>query len=320
MFNKFIRFYNQNRKLVIAIIVVILAVLILIQLLNQMATNELKAQNSQNKITQTEQVSSTDKSANTLKTESIASGTNISQNTAQTNQTLINSFIEYCNNKDIANAYALISDECKEELFTTQQEFKTKYVDNNFSSKKQYNIQNWYTSNLGSTYKITYINDILASGNVENNIEDYITVSNNKLNILRYIGKIEVNKSASNKNVSIIVLNRKIYDEYEIYNLKVSNLSNNTIMLNRHEDNGGIYATYNNSKTYKAIISETYSGNLTLEPNQTKYVSIKINKMYNGEIKAKNINFSDIINNKQEFDIIKNKATYTNISTLEINL
>lgn len=318
--HKLISLWNQNRKLFIGIIVVIIAVFVLIQLLNQMAANDLKKQNNQNTVSQSQESSIIDKSANTIKTESIADSGNISSNTAKQNQTIIDNFINYCNSGDLANAYSLLSEKCKEELFKNQEEFKTKYVNNIFTSKKQYNIQNWYTSDLGSTYKITYINDIISTGTIENNVEDYITVSNNKLNILRYVGTVNVNKSASDKNILITVLDRDIYDEYEIYNLKVSNLSNNTIMLNRHEDNGGIYVTYDNNKTYKAKTSEVYSGNLAIEVGQTKYISIKVNKMYNGNFEAKKITFSDIINNKSDFDMANNKEAYTNISTIEINL
>ena len=318
--HKLISLWNQNRKLFIGIIVVIIAVFVLIQLLNQMAANDLKKQNNQNTVSQSQESSIIDKSANTIKTESIADSGNISSNTAKQNQTIIDNFINYCNSGDLANAYSLLSEKCKEELFKNQEEFKTKYVNNIFTSKKQYNIQNWYTSDLGSTYKITYINDIISTGTIENNVEDYITISNNKLNILRYVGTVNVNKSASDKNISITVLDRDIYDEYEIYNLKVSNLSNNTIMLNRHEDNGGIYVTYDNNKTYKAKTSEVYSGNLAIEVGQTKYISIKVNKMYNGNFGAKKITFSDIINNKSDFDMANNKEAYTNISTIEINL
>ena len=318
--HKLISLWNQNRKLFIGIIVVIIAVFVLIQLLNQMAANDLKKQNNQNTVSQSQESSIIDKSANTIKTESIADSGNISSNTAKQNQTIIDNFINYCNSGDLANAYSLLSEKCKEELFKNQEEFNTKYVNNIFTSKKQYNIQNWYTSDLGSTYKITYINDIISTGTIENNVEDYITVSNNKLNILRYVGTVNVNKSASDKNILITVLDRDIYDEYEIYNLKVSNLSNNTIMLNRHEDNGGIYVTYDNNKTYKAKTSEVYSGNLAIEVGQTKYISIKVNKMYNGNFEAKKITFSDIINNKSDFDMANNKEAYTNISTIEINL
>lgn len=319
--HKLISLWNQNRKLFLAIIGIIIAIFTGIQLLNQMAKNDLKEKNNGNSGTAISPNNTViDKSANTTQTDSIGSNTNISAETANANQTIIKNFVDYCNNGNITEAYKLLTDKCKAEFYTTQNDFKSKYVDRIFTSKKQFNLQNWYTSDLGSTYKITYINDILASGKVETNIEDYITVSNNKININRFIDKLDVNRTSSNKFAKITLVSREIFDEYEIFNLQVTNLTNTTIMINRHADNGKTYATYNDSKTYKAIISETYSGNLTIEGNQTKNVSIKINKMYNGNYSLSKLTFTDIINNKNDFDKITNKDAYTNVSSIEINL
>ncbi|MGN1327870.1 MAG: hypothetical protein ACI4VQ_07350, partial [Clostridia bacterium] len=91
--------------------------------------------------------------------------------------------------------------------------------------------------------------------------------------------------------------------------------------LNRKEDNDKIYVTYSGSNTkYTAFISEIYEGNLILDRNQTKYISIKINKTYDGNIGLQKIVFADIINNKTKFDETKNKNEYTDISSIQINM
>ena len=48
--NKLISLWNRNRKAIMTVVGVLLAVFILIQLLNQMAKNELKKQNDTNTI------------------------------------------------------------------------------------------------------------------------------------------------------------------------------------------------------------------------------------------------------------------------------
>lgn len=72
-----------------------------------------------------------------------------------------------------------------------------------------------------SNYRVTFSNDILSTGNVGNSIEDYITVdTDNKINVLRYVATITENKKGSNNVATVEVIDRAIYDEYEIFNFK----------------------------------------------------------------------------------------------------
>ena len=67
------------------------------------------------------------------------------------------------------------------------------------------------------------------------------------------------------------------------------------------------------------LLSNKDITNLILEGNQEKYLSIRINKIYNGEINTSQMVFSDIINNKNTFDSTTDKSSYNDISTIEIN-
>ena len=60
-------------------------------------------------------------------------------------QNKIDTFINYCNDKNYQSAYDMISDDCKVALFPDIQEFQ-EYVDNRFQVKRIYSIQNF--SNL----------------------------------------------------------------------------------------------------------------------------------------------------------------------------
>ena len=109
-----------------------------------------------------------------------------------------------------------------------------------------------------------------------------LALTDNKINVLRYVATITENKKGSNNVATVEVIDRTIYDEYEIFNIKVTNNSSNTIMINRKEDNDGIYAKYSGSNlNYTAFTSEIYENSLTIEPNQTKYLSVRIDKLYN---------------------------------------
>lgn len=166
MDNKIIRFYNQNRMLFWTIVLTIIAVIVLIHILNNFA---------ETKIQQTE--------ANTniynQKTDpnyAIISQKNV--NTAASN--IINSFIEYCNDGKAENAYVLLSDDCKEVLYPTFEEFSKKYYDKIFNTKKLFKAQAMISNNGWYTYQINFTEDILATGKIPNSsIIDYYTIINN---------------------------------------------------------------------------------------------------------------------------------------------
>lgn len=321
MFDRIIRYFNQNRRQIIVVIAIIAFVIIIIQVLNYFA----KQQDLEENNTITNSVFQTNsKSPNVIHTTPSVSDIEISTLTAMENQQIIDNFINSCNSGEIEQAYNYLSSDCKNILFPTVNDFKSKYYDSIFTSKKDYSIENWITAVSAYTYKITFVNNILASGTIEDNIEDYITVvsenGESKLNIYRFIMDTQINKSAENNIAKIEVIDKEVYDDYEIYNIKFTNKSANTIMLNRSEDNDGIYVKYSGrDEEYTAFISEIYEQNLILERNQEKYLSIRINKIYNGEINTSQMVFSDIINNKNTFDSTTDKSSYNDISTIEIN-
>lgn len=322
MFNKLRRYINQNRRKLLIIIGIIVVVILLIRVANDLvAQDSERVNNSGNEIISQEGKTS----PNVLHTESIISGDRLSEETATENQELIRNFIDTCNDGNVDLAYSYLSSNCKEKMFSTVDEFRTKYYNPIFQTKKQYNIENWISSVEAYTYRVYYVDDILSSGTVTDNIEDYITVvdENNekKLNIFGYIFNEEINITEENDVAQIEVIDKDTYDDYEIYNIRATNKSENTIMLNRYEDNDKIYVSYQgmNSK-YGAFITEIYEQNLILQGGQTKYLSIKINKIYNGLTNPNKLVFSDIINNKEIFDQVSDKTGYSDISTLEINI
>ena len=68
-----------------------------------------------------------------------------------------------------------------------------------------------------------------------NSYSDYITIvnkdGNKKLNINRYIGRKILNKSKDSDNIKTEVLYSDRYMDYEIYKIKITNNTDNTILL-----------------------------------------------------------------------------------------
>ena len=78
------------------------------------------------------------------------SGESVPENEQEDVNSVIDTFFNYCNNKDYRNAYNMLTDDCKEYMYGNSLESFTEYVDLIYTSKKIYNIQNY--SNVDNVY------------------------------------------------------------------------------------------------------------------------------------------------------------------------
>ena len=114
--------------------------------------------------------------------------------------TVIDNFVSFCNSGNLQSAYNLLTNECKEEMFPNISRFQEIYYNPIFlNGKRTSKIENW----IGDIYIIDYEEDALSTGiySTENTIRDYITINkdkenNYKININKYIGRTEINKTA----------------------------------------------------------------------------------------------------------------------------
>lgn len=69
--------------------------------------------------------------------KTIISGYDISEEKFEKDQNLVDLFIEYCNSQNYKEAYNLLTDECKEKLYSTQEKFEKNYCSLIFNRKKR---------------------------------------------------------------------------------------------------------------------------------------------------------------------------------------
>lgn len=314
-----------NRYLILAIMAAIIFLLLLINTLNNISKeNNRKKAEEQNKIQQ-----------NTIKQQEIytpekttISGTNVRQQEQENNKTLIENFINYCNQKQIEQAYNLLTDECKKEVFFSNiANFSNNYVNKIFNSKKTYSMQSWINRDTYTTYKIKIVDDMISTGKItstQNEIEDYYTVVKEegeyKLNINSYIVKKHINKEKEFKGVKITVINKDTYRDYEIYEIKIENLNENTILLDSQERTDSMYVFASNESKYSAYSYEIDRSRLIIEPGRYKTIKIKFNKRYSNESITKAIVFGDIIKNYDEYKNMQNKKEYKDRWTISIEV
>ena len=138
--NRFIRYFNQNRKGIITSIAVIAFFIIFITLLNRLWIGN-EGKKYQNDVTD-EPI------------KSVITGEKVSERTNEVNTQIIKKFVEYCNNGDYGRAYDLLTDECKDEYNNDKNIFLKKYIASVFSNKKTYEIELWLTEQYNYTYKM----------------------------------------------------------------------------------------------------------------------------------------------------------------------
>lgn len=311
--NKFIRWYNRNRKTFWLIIVISIIVINIPRVLNQYAKNNKK------------DVSSSINNTTTYdnKKYSIISEETIEDKKSTEFSNIIDEFIELCNNKNAEEAYKLISNECKEKIYPTLEDFINNYYNKIFENKKTYSIQLWVASGSHYTYKVNLKEDILASGNVNSaSIEDYYTIVNEdnayKLNINNYIGNEEIDKFKESTEVKITILSKDIFMEYEIYNIEIENKTRNSILLDLLEKTDNMYLEDEDNLHYYAYNHEMVKEELRVKGK--KKISIKFNKKYSTERKIERIVFSDIILDYDTYKNFDNKDDFEDRTKIEIEL
>ncbi len=197
------RFIRQNKKQIIKVALIVAFFILMLQLLNYFAANQTS--NDSNRKSDIYNTSN----GTILSDKSAVSGGSISTSEINKVNSKIDEFVKYCNEHNTEEAYNILSDSCKEELYPEINDFISNYYEPLFKDEKRnYSIENW----ASNTYIVKFTGDLLATGKSANDstYQDYITIieenGQTKLNINKYIGREEINKKSSSDNIEAIVL------------------------------------------------------------------------------------------------------------------
>ena len=293
MDNFIVRWYNQNRKMIWIVVLTIIGVIALIQTLDNYYKNNPKNNSSSTNST----------TAYDTKNYSVITQEKINETVSEESVDLIEDFFKYCNNAQIENAYNLISIECKQELYPTLEDFKVKYYNRIFTEQKSYDDTLWISDYNRNTYRIQIMADLLATGKKDNMpIEDYYTIINEqgeyKLNISSFIGKENINISKIQNGITVNVVCKKMYMNYEVYEVLVQNNTGTNLIFNTKKNTNSIYIQDENELKYIAFLNEIPNNELEISNGSTKTFEIKFNRGYKPTINIERIIFEDINNNR----------------------
>lgn len=300
---KLLRYWNQNKRKILITIAVIALIIIIIQIANRM----IRAQNERNNNNQIKQ----NIVANDVKkpSESIISNDKLTEKETKENSDLIEQFVDYGNQKKLDEAYDMLSDDCKSELYPTKELFVSNYINQIFQSQVNYALQLWYKASNCYTYRITYNKgNLLQTGGQEasNNFLDYITLIKQngeyKLNINKFIQKEALNKQGSNSGIEVTIQSKSIYIDYEIYHMMIQNNTSKTILLNDGTNAKDISLVGADNSAFSSISAELPASSLTLEPQYRKTMDIKFNKAYMTTNKPEILQMTNVYLDKAQYD------------------
>ena len=282
--------YNQNRRNIWIVVLIIAGIIGIIQALNSYYKNKTNDKSSSTNLGTT---------AYDTNNYSVITRKTIDDKTAKQSDSVIEKFLNYCNNGNIEEAYGILSEECKEELYPTIEDFKSKYIDRIFTERKSYDSVLWMSTNTKNTYRIQIMRDLLAEGERDYMpIEEYYTIlyenGRYRLNINGYIGEENLNIQKKENNIEINIISRKTYVEYEIYEISVKNKTGETLIFNRKNNTNSTYIQDKNNLKYIAFINEIPDNQFEILNETEKKYSIKFNREYKPNIKIEKIVFGDI--------------------------
>lgn len=293
--------YNQHRKRIWVTVGIIVAFILIIQFWNFLVSRN-KNETQLNISSSSEIISEIENNTNVSisSTDSAITGESVDKDSLESSVTIIGEFFDYCEQGNIEEAYNMLTEECKEEMYSTQEEFQSLYVSEIFGTQNvTYTVQNW----TGNIYKIDFsIGNILATGNPNDliSMQDYVTVERvddtYKLNINDYIGRTEINKEEENDNIKITAIDKNTYMDYEEYTIKIENNSNSCILLlDINEDTNGAYIEDSNGVTYSAYIQELTMPEVTINSGDTRILNIKFYSSYVSTKSIEKLVFSNVI-------------------------
>jgi len=256
--------------------------------------------------------------------ETVIKGSNVSEKQYQSDKNVVDKFLEYCNNGQVKEAYNLLNNDCKENLYPTLEIFKTSYYDIVFKGKKQYNLQSWISTSKYTVYKIRYTNNILASGkyNEDEIYNDYITLIKNQereeISIGSFIMSEGMNKFTQKDGIEATVVRKHIYLEDEEYDINIKNTTQNTILLDTLENSNNIKLVTEVGNTHQTYTSMILKSKLTIKPGYNKTIKLKFKKSATNSSESKYIEFFEVIKNYEEY--AKDRENYTDKMDLKINV
>lgn len=235
---------------------------------------------------------------------------------------LIDDYINKCNNQDFLGAYALLTDDCKQNVFGQSEEEFIQYASSIFKTPKRYTFQNYSNYGGGYIYNLKLIDDIIKTGLTNQEYayyEEKIAIKQNEdklqLCVNNYMGYEELKKVAEDDNIKIRIENKLKYYGNEIYTIRITNKTEKYLVLYDSLVGNELYLQTESENRLPLKVSST----MALEPSETRTFQVTFTRYYDEQMEQSNINFNKIriMNNytgqeqTEEEELNKSEKTYS---------
>jgi len=209
----------------------------------------------------------------------------------------IDTYFNYCNNKQYELAYTMVSDDCKKIYFPTLTDFK-KYVDTVFDENKIYYLQNFSNYNGTYIYRMRIMEDLMATGLTG---KEYLYFYEEKIALKEENGKIslslrqfiqseKLDQIYEDAYVKIWIDSKDVFYEDEMYHIKVKNKTSNTVVLADSQEINEILlqvGTENRATNNNNL-------NVVIYPDETKEYILDFTKFFDEEIAVTGMVFNAV--------------------------
>lgn len=223
----------------------------------------------------------------------------VSKNVSNLIEDKIEEYVGYCNNAEWQKAYNMLSDACKEYSFNHDIQEFMKYVYTKMPTPKKYAIQDY--SNDGNTYiyQIKYTDDFLATGLTNTTYqytEEKMIFKRQKdgsleMAVGNFVDFADIKNISENNYVKIDVKSVVKYYSVEVYNIKITNRTENTIVIADGQEENEVMLNLKSSETRSMDKKEA---GIVLEPQESRTLGISFPKFYDNEDDAQSITFGAI--------------------------
>ena len=198
----------------------------------------------------------------------------------------VKEYFDYCKNKDYEKAFAMLSKDCRESVYTNDVREFAKYANEIYTSPSLvYYLQNYSNPKNTYIYEMTISEDIEASGTTNGNekYSEKIALTrdedNNKFVISNnnYIKQDKLNLISEETNMKIKVEKVDILYNKEIYTVTITNRTNDYLIFSDMTANDEVLLNIGNRSTKATNLA---NNKMYLYPNGTKTFTIMFKKFY----------------------------------------
>lgn len=278
---KILHFFRKNKK----IIFIIICVWVIVFLVNLLLKNYEPEMDLQTTYEPHTSIMDTKKS--------------VPQTVSNPIEEMIEEYVRYCNEANWQKAFNMLSDSCREYSFQNNVQEFMKYVYTKMPTEKKYAIQDYSNNGNLYIYQIKYTDDLLATGLTNSTYqytEEKMIFKKQKdgtieMAVGNFVDFEDIKNISENDYLKIDVKSVIKYYSVESYTVKLTNRTENTIVLSDGMEENEIVLNLKSSEMRKRLEEEN---NIILEPNESRTLNLSFQKFYDNKDEAKSITFGAI--------------------------